>query len=513
MGKAYIDYMEEITEQELYDGLLGHGLFSENLPPVFSSVEFCDWCKRKKIELRDNHPGGYIYYESIRNVNTPRQIGIPNPFAYARLCEGLMTYWDELKKYFAKKTNGDEYKISRIHVRKNIDEDTLFKLSHKNHKNYKNKEHDSNLVAEISIGKKYMVKSDISSCFPSIYTHALAWALVGKEKAKEDRDKRDMWFNKLDRFSRNVKSGETNGLLVGPHASNLLSEIILVGVDAELLKKGYTFIRHIDDYQCFVKSHEAAEQFIVDLVMELKRFNLIVNSKKTKVIKLPIPAETEWVSILSDIFPEKTKDNVSVRVIKKYLDLAIKFMKDNDGDAAPINYAVKVAADLDLKEDARIYIVDRILHLVIIYPYLVRLLSEYVFDRYEVSAEKLKTFISFLYKDSLDRKNYEGISYALFFSVKYGVEISGFDEAFVSECDCITKVMAYLYCKKYNKSDGLKRLKKSATDLSKDSYEENWLFIYEILSSDELKKTDIKRKEEWIRLKNDNISFIHSEYR
>lgn len=43
--KTYYDFMNEISEEELYDGLLGYGFFVEKLPPVFTAVEFLDYCK------------------------------------------------------------------------------------------------------------------------------------------------------------------------------------------------------------------------------------------------------------------------------------------------------------------------------------------------------------------------------------------------------------------------------------------------------------------------------------
>ncbi len=37
MSKRYIEYLEEITANELYEGLLAYGLFTEKLAPVFSA--------------------------------------------------------------------------------------------------------------------------------------------------------------------------------------------------------------------------------------------------------------------------------------------------------------------------------------------------------------------------------------------------------------------------------------------------------------------------------------------
>lgn len=37
MSKKYADYMDEISADDLYKGLLSYGLFSEKLPLIFES--------------------------------------------------------------------------------------------------------------------------------------------------------------------------------------------------------------------------------------------------------------------------------------------------------------------------------------------------------------------------------------------------------------------------------------------------------------------------------------------
>lgn len=51
--------------------------------------------------------------------------------------------------------------------------------------NYKNLNDDGDPIRKLSIGKKYVVKSDITSCYPSIYSHSISWALLGKDEAKK----------------------------------------------------------------------------------------------------------------------------------------------------------------------------------------------------------------------------------------------------------------------------------------------------------------------------------------
>ena len=54
--------------------------------------------------------------------------------------------------------------------------------------NYKNWYLDGNPELDLLIQKneinRYLVKADISTCFPSIYTHSIPWAIVGKQQSK-----------------------------------------------------------------------------------------------------------------------------------------------------------------------------------------------------------------------------------------------------------------------------------------------------------------------------------------
>jgi hypothetical protein len=84
--------------------------------------------------------------------------------------------------YFEDKTNNQSHKISRIHIRKLKNKKHLFEMNYKNFL-----KDDLDIENVLSIGSRYVVKADISNCFPSIYTHSIPWALVGKESAKKDK--------------------------------------------------------------------------------------------------------------------------------------------------------------------------------------------------------------------------------------------------------------------------------------------------------------------------------------
>jgi len=510
--KTYFDYMDEISSDELFEGLLGDGLFAEKIPPVFTSEAFSDWSKtqeektfadkksRKKNVDWEYYGKDYIRYDNMRNINIPRPLAIPNPITYRNQCKALSDSWDELKAHFKDKTNNQSHKLSRIHIRKLENKKYLFEMNYKNFS-----KDDLDIENALSIGSRYVVKADISNCFPSIYTHSIPWALVGKEKAKQNQ-KDTEWFNQIDKFTRNLKFGETHGVLIGPHTSNLISEVVLIVIDHELAKKGYKYTRHVDDYSCFVESHEKAEQLLLDLSSELKKYELTLNHKKTKIIELPVASVEHWVNKMSSFcFSQKNDSGGNVymehKELKSYLDLAIELL-GKTSNTAIINYAIKVIAKNKLREHSQKYYLKRIHHLLLLYPYLITLIDEFVFAKFDIELDEKKQIADNLFKLGSDRRLYEASSYALFFAIKYNFELEvdgGLADKAIASDDCIFMMLAYLYNKKNNKE--IDKYSVLAKEKNENEFDRYWLFVYEVLGDGDL-------KEPYKSMKQEHISFV-----
>lgn len=498
MSKTYSDYMDEIPKDELYSKLLTFGFFSEKLPPIFNSKSFAKHCiKRKEPYSLINYD--YIRYDTIRNINTPRQIGIPVPFAYDNLCREIRDNCDSIKEHFHKCTEQQKHVISRNHIHLKKDE-PLFKM------NYDDWYNSGSPKDSIQIGMKYVVKADISTCFPSIYTHSLAWALVGKAEAKTNSKNRGIWYNKIDNACRSMKSNETHGILIGPHSSNILSEIILCAIDRELSKK-YLYVRNIDDYTCYVESREKAGDFIRDLVHELSVYDLNLNHNKTIVETLPFLEDAKWVREINSFDLISSHGMYDYRYVKAFLDLALDLMKANGENAAILNYAIKVLSNKELTENAKTYYYQKIEQLCLLYPYLIHLLDEYVFDHFSVPCNSIKEFSNYAFKSGYNSHNYEECCFSIYFAIRYRFEIEEISEIVkLEEVDsCVFKLLYFLYLKKNNKQDLLNACKKEAKKL-KDDFDRNWLFVYEVLDINSFDN-------EWRELKKANISFIKSDLR
>ena len=187
-------------------------------------------------------------------------------------------------------------------------------------------------------GKKYFVYADISDYYPSIYTHSIGWALVGKKLAKTNQ-KNKVWYNQLDKLCRDVQDGETKGIPIGPDYSAIISELILSQIDKKL--EEYSYVRFIDDYSCFCATNEEAENFILELSQGLEEFKLKLNTEKTKILPLPKALNEDWVRKLRQFIEWKEISKSNKNQIIGFLDLASELFRINPNEST-IRYAAQV---------------------------------------------------------------------------------------------------------------------------------------------------------------------------
>ena len=529
--KTYSDCLNELTSEEVYNGLLGYGLFAEKIPPFLSSVLFLETIKTNTDNFGfDDKPRKFIKYESIRNINIPRILSIPHPIAYKNQCQIIIENWDELKSYFKEKTKDNLHKVSRIHIRKIDNSSQVFQtcyqdmddidledypelvVNHVFEMGHKNFCTDDYPEPKLLIGKRFIVKADISNCFPSIYTHSIPWALVGKEESKLHKTDKTKWYNLIDEKCRNLKEAETHGILIGPHASNIISEVVLVTVDKELTEKKYEYIRNIDDYTCYVKSYEDAEQFLVALSNELRNYNLVLNHKKTEILELPLASTEHWIrKINTFIFPDETK-KLKLNEIRAFLDIALDLMKENKENSAILNYAIKVLSNKKMTGNAKQYFINTVHHLVLIYPYLIALLDDKIFKIFDINVDEIEQISKNIFIMAQEKKLYEAMSYAVYFSIKYDfIIVDNLITVIDENRDTVLMLLAYLHDKKFlnssrnfNNTPLGKKYKKLAKEVQID-IDEYWIFVYEVLTVGLLKA-------EWKKMKQKNITFIKDNF-
>lgn len=523
---SYIECLSELSDEDVFRGLLGFGMFAEQIPPLFSSEVFFEYCQKHKPKFNTKY-ADYVTYEGNRHNLKSRIFGIPNPFVYYNLCLEIKKSWKNILDYFDAVTKNHNYKLSRVHVRKFENQHYIFMM------NYKSWKKDDSPETDLLIGSKFIFKADISSCFSSIYTHAIPWAVIGKTLSKQmselkklkDRRKQfpqHIWLDELDSKVRNTTNKETTGILIGPHSSNLISEILLTRIDKELFEKGYIFVRSIDDYTCYAVSKEEGEKFIFDLNSLLTEYKLKINDGKTDDKTLPQYYEDNWINRLNVEKPvpsvflnkKKLKDGrfkivrkgnglITYKQLRQYLDLVVSLLEEKSNDLAILKYVIKTFRAKHLTENAKVLFQRFFLKMAFLYPYLLPSLDKYLFVRFKVDHKIIDRFSNKCFQDLAEKKNMEGIAYIIFFGIKYNFTIQGVDTNFVvNNSDCIVKTLGALYLKERNDSDFDKIYDDALTIYGlKEKREKYWLYYYTVLNEDDLTG-------DWKTIKHAGVSFI-----
>ena len=312
--------------------------------PAFSTEDFTpdiadEMLKnyQRRRQDTDKVPGyDQIEYRATRFNLVPRLMHIPHPAPYARLCKRLSENWDKLSHICENRNSREKpakHDTGRLIMGK---WEGLEQISVMNYSKLSDVRHR----LKISTGKFYRVKADITSFFPSIYTHSIPWVVVGRDKAKANAYEK-LWYNQLDEAQRDVKRRETQGIPIGPATSHIISEFILFKVD-EALREDYQFVRYIDDYECYCETHEQAENFILDLTQELQKYLLSLNPKKVMIEELPLAYQDQWVTTLRNNIPPRLQP--SPRDIMNFLDLAVDLQRHYP-EGSVLKYATRTLAN------------------------------------------------------------------------------------------------------------------------------------------------------------------------
>jgi hypothetical protein len=492
---------EKLSPEAVRIGLLDYGLFGEKVPPCFVSkglaavavdvmgVLLDETDEQKLRKSFDNAGHDYVRYEALRDINIPRHFGIPHPECYALQALAISKHWKEIAEH----CNRPKPAISHVHVR-HVGDGRIFEMNYKEVAEKRQLEEDE---IQWMAGARYLVEADIAACFPSMYTHCIPWALHGKSKSKKTISLTALSGNLLDKCTQNTRDRQTNGLLIGPHASNIVSEIILTRIDTELQAKGYAkIVRHVDDYKFYASTIEEAEGFIRELGLSLRTYEMSLNEKKTQLLNLPRPSDENWILRLNRfIFP--AGQDISFSVVRSYLDLALECAQ-TFGKSTPLKYALKTLAGGDeprkLSGRAKRMYAQEAMNLALAFPYLSPLLDEYVFIPYWHAGltERVAVFSTALARSGVKKIYPDAIAHSVYLALKYQT-VLGLSEielkGLVQLDDCVTNVLLLEYANKQGLKKVQTAIKKRAAMLKADDGREQdkqWLLIYQTWTIAEL---------------------------
>lgn len=303
---------------ELKD-LIERGYFPKELPPAFSSSKLAhnleevliqwktifenntkidnphfvlskldeesskDFKKRKKVHKKNfinQYNSSKTSYFSISKSNLSRRfLGIPNPKHFIFLAKIIIDNWELLANFFTISPYSESFPVAERDAKKRA-----VSTFSRNVFTFRDK------LLETSFDKLIQIRVDISKFYPTIYTHSITWALLGKEKAKyfyrqdqldyEGDTEAELYTigNEIDKRIRNCQDKQSIGIPIGPDTSHIIAEVIACRID-QLLQEKFTNIdlkgcRYYDDYYLFVSTKDQADQVLKSLQKILRDFQL-----------------------------------------------------------------------------------------------------------------------------------------------------------------------------------------------------------------------------------------------
>jgi Reverse transcriptase (RNA-dependent DNA polymerase) len=275
----------------IYRSLLARGYFPKELPPAFFTAQFAQYATTKagRSTLLAYKPTGNftecVKYSLALPGRDRRELKIPHPFSYSRIAALSAK---NLGRLLEKAAN------SKCSMSRPV---------------YGNSRHRAitpvlkvtNLARERAAaraGASYVLTADVSQFYPSLYTHAVGWAVDPKLRDKKHWNNTRLLGKKIDQALMDLDGKVSQGIPIGTDVSFLLAEVVLGQVDKALKLPTGRAVRWFDDYEiAFDTSHEA-ETTLKSLGRELSRYRLRLNPKKTRILELPRAAQEEWQEVL-----------------------------------------------------------------------------------------------------------------------------------------------------------------------------------------------------------------------
>lgn len=296
--------LELNSEEARKEFLKSRNYFTTDLPEYFDFsgilLEVSSQLRKKDGShgrLHDILPdkGAYKEIKSLPDINGElilskdgeydwRGLKLINPYLYVDLvnCLTEKDNWKKLKERF-KKFESEKIICTSLPVFSSGDnKKDKFKPGLNWWENFEQE------VIKEALKYRYCVRTDLTNCYSSIYTHTIAWAIEGKDIAKENRSI-ELLGNEIDICIQRMQSGQTNGIPQGSVVFDLIAELILGYADLLLykvlekkLQNDYKIIRYRDDYCILAKNKSDADIIIQELADVTQKLNLHINNKKTR---------------------------------------------------------------------------------------------------------------------------------------------------------------------------------------------------------------------------------------
>lgn len=213
---------------------------------------------------------------------------------------------------------------------------------------------------ELALNYEYVLHTDITDCYGSLYTHSIAWALHSRTATKTNKSLL-LVGNAIDKYIRDMSFGQTNGIPQGSILMDFVAEMVLGYADLKLTKKlsekgitDYHIIRYRDDYRIFSNNPQISEQVARYLTEILIVLGMRLNAQKTFISNNLIrdsikPDKLYWVSA------KKGAKGLQTHLLLIH-ELSQKFPNSGSLSTALTKYFNRIQGITETKEDIKVLI-------------------------------------------------------------------------------------------------------------------------------------------------------------
>ena len=276
--------------------LISHGYFPDELPPPFTAVEYGEHAADFAAKWDKKQLGKFWTtpesYSMARYGHARRKLTIVNPINQLRIVHIISDNWHAIRKRLARSLTS-EFRPKIVlkgpgRAITGVDFDGV-----------------SRRKAQILGSYGRYVKTDISRFYPSVYTHAIAWSILGKDYCKANQHTKkfkNSFANLLDKAVAAGQDRQTIGIPIGPDTSRVLSELVAVEMEeaarSHILDWDTRAVRYVDDMLIGLKDSETESSILSGLSEALYDFELEINPEKTLTLGMGYAHSPEWINFI-----------------------------------------------------------------------------------------------------------------------------------------------------------------------------------------------------------------------
>ena len=409
--------------------LLAKGYFHSQLPPCFTTKDLGDHCQDlydewfklqpepKQGTKTPKAPSSKPELFSVARVGHKRRVmSLTNPIAQTFLAKHICENWGAIVNHYRQSL------LSSSHPRFLPKGERAITIP------------SMQLLYERKVlraaGYRYMLRTDISRFFPTIYTHSVPWAVHGKAISKRNRKYVPRYFgNILDLCLRQCQEEQTFGLPIGPDTSHIIAELIATSVDMEMkkrLKYMPAGFRYVDDYFMFFATAAEADAALAALIRALKEFELQINFEKTITCAVIEISDEYWTHQLRS-FEIALSGRKQASDIHHFFELSKELAKQNS-DESVMAYALKKASSVLIKKENWKYFEAHLCQVALAYPntlqIVARIFSTYSRAGYKIDFAKIARSLNAVIEDHSPLGHHSEVVWALWMCKELDLAIS-----------------------------------------------------------------------------------------